>query len=201
MQTGDQIQRLRKKQGWSQGELANQLNVSRQTVSKWELGEAVPDTENVCRLCQLFSVSADAFLQIDVAPPVDTNASTAPRPSAKPSPKRGFLIGVALLLVGVLIVGTLVTLSQIIPSRTKVYRQVTEADTRLSSELGEPSGETVPASEPRTEYWYMQTTGFIPFLNTYALHWALAVGLGCMLAGVCLLIRQKRQSMRQKKME
>lgn len=199
MQTGDQIQRLRKKQGWSQGELANQLNVSRQTVSKWELGEAVPDTENVCRLCKLFSVSADAFLQIDAAPPVDANASTAPRPSAKPSPKRDFLIGVALLLVGVLIVGTLVTLSQIIPSQTKVYRQVTEADTRLSSELGEPSGETAVTSKPRIEYWYMQTTGFIPFLHTYALHWALAVGLGCMLAGVCLLVRQKRQSMRQKK--
>lgn len=51
MQISENIQTRRKQHGWSQSELADKLNVSRQTVSKWELGETLPDTENVLKLC------------------------------------------------------------------------------------------------------------------------------------------------------
>ena len=59
---GDKIHQLRKVKGLSQEELASQLTVSRQAISKWELGESVPDTENVVQLSKLFGVSTDFLL-------------------------------------------------------------------------------------------------------------------------------------------
>ena len=56
---------LRKKLGLSQEELAEQLGVSRQSVSKWELGAAIPDLDKVLRLSQLFGVSTDYLLKDD----------------------------------------------------------------------------------------------------------------------------------------
>lgn len=190
MQTGDLIQQMRKKQGWSQGELADKLNVSRQTVSKWELNEALPDTENVCKLCKLFSVSADTLLGMDAVPSVNTNV----RVPKKLSTKRNLYAGIALLLIGVFVVGTLVTLSQIIPSQKKVYSQFTEADTRILGGDGNLPSEAADSSEPITVYSYIQTTEFIPFLNTYALHWVFAIGLGCILVSIFFLVRFKRES-------
>jgi len=63
----EKIVMLRKKFGWSQEELAEQLGVSRQSVSKWELGTAIPDLDKIVRLSQLFGVSTD-FLLKDEAP-------------------------------------------------------------------------------------------------------------------------------------
>ena len=62
---GEKILRLRKARGLSQEELAGQLTVSRQAVSKWELGESVPDTENVVQLSKIFCVSTDYLLHDD----------------------------------------------------------------------------------------------------------------------------------------
>ena len=59
---GKKIYRLRKEKGMSQEELAAQLTVSRQAISKWELGESIPDTENVMRL-KLFDVTTDYLLK------------------------------------------------------------------------------------------------------------------------------------------
>ncbi|MGM9545704.1 MAG: helix-turn-helix domain-containing protein [Vescimonas sp.] len=62
MQFGEKLQALRKARGWSQEELARQINVSRQALSKWESGAAVPDTENVVALSRLFGVTTDYLL-------------------------------------------------------------------------------------------------------------------------------------------
>ena len=59
----DKIIDLRKKNGWSQGELASQLNVSRQAVSKWEGAQSVPDLERVLQMSRLFGVSTDYLLK------------------------------------------------------------------------------------------------------------------------------------------
>ena len=53
---------LRQKKGLSQMELAETLDVSRQAVSKWEMGETRPTTENLKRLSQLYGVPMDALL-------------------------------------------------------------------------------------------------------------------------------------------
>lgn len=62
MTFGEKLQALRKAQGWSQEELAQRINVSRQALSKWESGTSVPDTENVVALSRLFGVSTDYLL-------------------------------------------------------------------------------------------------------------------------------------------
>ena len=62
MMLGEKINQLRKGLGMSQEELAGQLTVSRQAVSKWELGDAMPDTENIVQLSKLFGVSTDYLL-------------------------------------------------------------------------------------------------------------------------------------------
>lgn len=54
--------RLRKEKGLSQEELADKLSVSRQAVSKWERGEALPDTDNLIRLAKLYNVSIDELV-------------------------------------------------------------------------------------------------------------------------------------------
>ena len=62
MTFGEKLQALRKARGWSQEELAQQINVSRQALSKWESGASVPDTENVIALSRLFGVPTDYLL-------------------------------------------------------------------------------------------------------------------------------------------
>ena len=59
----DKIIQLRKKNGWSQEELADKMQVSRQAVSKWEGAQAVPDLEKILRLGQLFGVTTDYLLK------------------------------------------------------------------------------------------------------------------------------------------
>lgn len=59
----DKITEERKKNGWSQEDLANQLGVSRQAVSKWESAGAVPDLQRILQLSELFGVSTDYLLK------------------------------------------------------------------------------------------------------------------------------------------
>ena len=59
------IRSLREHEGFTQEGLANQLGVARQTVAKWEVGEAVPDLENVQALADLFNVSIDDLVKHD----------------------------------------------------------------------------------------------------------------------------------------
>ena len=54
---------LRKKQGWSQEELAAKLEVSRQSVSKWESAASVPELDKIIRLSEIFGVSTDYLLK------------------------------------------------------------------------------------------------------------------------------------------
>ncbi len=66
MKIGDKIALCRKKAGLSQEELAGRMAVSRQAVSRWETGAAVPDTEKIVQLSRLFQVSTDYLLLSEV---------------------------------------------------------------------------------------------------------------------------------------
>ena len=59
----DKIITLRKKAGWSQEELAERLNVSRQSVSKWESAQSMPAIDKILQLSSLFSVTTDCLLK------------------------------------------------------------------------------------------------------------------------------------------
>lgn len=88
MTIGAKIAACRKRAGMSQEKLANELNISRQAVSRWETGEAVPDTEKVIQLSRIFHVTTDyLLLDIDEAPqsaaPAENNRETEQRAAEK----------------------------------------------------------------------------------------------------------------------
>lgn len=62
----DKIINERKKNGWSQEELAEQLSVSRQSVSKWEGAQAVPDLQKIIMMADIFGVSTDYLLKDEI---------------------------------------------------------------------------------------------------------------------------------------
>lgn len=62
----DKIINERKKNGWSQEELADMLNVSRQSVSKWEGAQSVPDLSKILKMAELFGVSTDYLLKDEI---------------------------------------------------------------------------------------------------------------------------------------
>ena len=76
----DKMIALRKKNGWSQEELAEKINVTRQSVSKWESAQSIPELDKILRLAQLFGVSTDYLLKdaLEEAEYVDSAEETPP---------------------------------------------------------------------------------------------------------------------------
>lgn len=64
MDIGEKLLDLRKSKHLSQEEVAEKLNVSRQTVSKWETNQSMPDFDKIAPLCELYGISADELLMI-----------------------------------------------------------------------------------------------------------------------------------------
>ena len=83
MALADKIIYYRKCRGWSQEDLAEQLNVSRQSVSKWESTASVPELDKIIQLAQIFGVTTDTLL-LDTA---DLAEAPAPTESREKEPK------------------------------------------------------------------------------------------------------------------
>lgn len=66
MQLGNKILELRKKAKLSQEELAEKINVTRQTISKWELNETTPDIRQAKELSKIFNISLDSLTENDI---------------------------------------------------------------------------------------------------------------------------------------
>ena len=76
----DKIIALRKAKGWSQEELAEQLDVTRQSVSKWEGAQSAPDLERIVRMSELFGVCTDYLLRDELEqPPMQASGETEER--------------------------------------------------------------------------------------------------------------------------
>lgn len=82
---------LRKAQKWTQAELAEKLNYSDKSVSKWERGDALPDLKVLKQMADLFGVTLDYF--------VTENAAEEREKFEAPKSERGFRIGVELLAI------------------------------------------------------------------------------------------------------
>lgn len=89
MTTGQKIQALRKGRGLTQEQLAARLGVSRQAVSRWELDETLPDTQNLLPLKEALGVSIDTLLDsardLEEPAPQAGLAPGAASPPARPS--------------------------------------------------------------------------------------------------------------------
>ena len=73
----DKIIRLRKKNGWSQEDLADKMSVSRQAVSKWEGAQTIPDLEKILQLSVLFGVTTDYLLKDEIEDEELTNDTSS----------------------------------------------------------------------------------------------------------------------------
>jgi len=100
----NKFQELRKSIGLSQEELAEKLGVTRQSVSKWELGYSFPETEKLIELSRLFHVSVDSLLK-EAGPEValpETEETEALEPAPKKPRRWGWKLCIILVLLGVL---------------------------------------------------------------------------------------------------
>ena len=85
MKLSEKLIELRKRKAWSQEEFAEKLDVSRQAISRWENGTALPDAQNLLAISKLFDVSADYLLNDDYESDVRTAAAITPKEETEPS--------------------------------------------------------------------------------------------------------------------
>ena len=76
----DKIITLRKKNGWSQEELAEKVGVSRQAISKWESAQSVPDLDKILRMSEIFGVTTDFLLKDEMETEEYTGSTTEDSP-------------------------------------------------------------------------------------------------------------------------
>lgn len=105
MTIGEKILNMRKARGWSQEDLAEQVGVSRQAVSRWESGTAKPDADKIIAICDLFGVSADYLLR-DMAAGGQTAAEEAVQGVKTQRPRTAWALtafgGITLFILGIL---------------------------------------------------------------------------------------------------
>lgn len=111
MSFGETLSKLRKSKGLSQEQLAEELSLTRQTISKWELEQSSPDFSYICKLSNYFNVSTDYLIK-------GINEKTAPVEKCKINLKTKekfnnykFIIGVILLSISLISIITLVIIS------------------------------------------------------------------------------------------
>lgn len=88
MTFGEKLQKLRRESGLSQEKLAEQLHVSRQAISKWELGTAAPDTDNIVRLSKFFQVPLEYLMLEDCTDPSQVIGGRAQPQAPEKRPSR-----------------------------------------------------------------------------------------------------------------
>ena len=87
MTIAEKIKKLRKDNNMTQEDLAEKLNVSRQTISKWETDVVIPDADNIVSICKLFNITTDELLDYKVE---------------SVQKKRQFIIDMGVLLFGII---------------------------------------------------------------------------------------------------
>ena len=116
MSFSENLMRLRKQKGLSQGELANEIDVSRQTVSKWELGTTTPEMDKLVQLSSFFNVSVDELVNAEditskvnnASTTVETNINTETTNNNDKKNKKGITILVVTVITGLII--TIITI-------------------------------------------------------------------------------------------
>lgn len=101
MAFNENLQNLRKMKGMSQEQLAEQLEVSRQAVSKWESGSGYPETEKLIAICEIFDCSVDTILKGKIT--ADSTGEKNKYESLQNRFSKGIALGVGVILLGVTI--------------------------------------------------------------------------------------------------
>ena len=173
MKLSEKIVQLRKEQGLSQEELAERLGLSRQAVSRWESGTALPDAGNLLQLSRLFDVTADYLLDEERESPEAPTVANA----AKLHRTNGRLIaGGAMAMLGFW--GNVIIYIDSRFVEVMIPRKVWSTD------------------RSTWQYWWnSNVTGhsWKFFVQKYDLEWTVAVLTALLLAGLVLLIRERKK--------
>ncbi len=103
MTLGERIAAQRSKRGLSQSDLGEQLDVSRQSVSKWETDASVPELDKLTKMCEIFGLTMDQLVR-----GIEPEKSSGEQPQAKSDPVRQGvtirqIVGITLLAFGALV--------------------------------------------------------------------------------------------------
>ena len=177
MTFGEKLQLLRKSRGWTQEQLSAQINISRQALSKWESGAAIPDTENVIRLSRLFAVSTDYLLLDEYDEPMQSTPEKDCATISKKNTTRFWRIiaGSAAAGLSVIILVVLGVLSSVYPA---VY--------------------TV---SPAGVEWTRGYTGLSGFLKVHHLEWFWWLWVLVLIGGVIALLYDRMRPVLQRFIE
>lgn len=130
MTTGETIQNKRKQFGWSQDQLAEKLNISRQSISKWEQDLALPDLENGLKLCKTLGITVEELLQpSNNTQPRNNSPENSFQSAQKFIRKSWHFSGLYLVMIGVLIVVA-----------GYLFQMITQAMSNQASSWGEMFG-------------------------------------------------------------
>ncbi len=104
MKFQEQLIRLRKEKGLSQEALGEMLGVSRQAISKWELGTSQPEMSNIEKLCEIFEVSPNVLLGYEEKNSVKAEAETSTFPKERKKKGLAFLLLIVILNIGLIMI-------------------------------------------------------------------------------------------------
>lgn len=150
MKLGEKIQCCRKKAGMSQDTFAELVGVSRQAISKWELGEATPDIHNLAAIAKIFNVTVDWLIseedtfEADISDPKDKDGKryeaffdTRLKWLRKMIKKYGWLSGIYLAAcgLGICAIGILVKVAV-----SGMFRSFGNISSSMSGVMGDPFG-------------------------------------------------------------
>lgn len=100
MALSEKLYMLRKKSGLSQEQLAEQLNVSRQAISKWESGQSIPESDKLITISKFFNITLDYLLKEDAEKEVSSDSGR--EDSSLQSPDRTkWLLGIIVCVGGI----------------------------------------------------------------------------------------------------
>lgn len=107
MATAEKLVRLRKEKGLSQLQLAEEINVSRQAISRWEVGLAVPSREKLRALSELYNVSVDYLLSDKTAEDMQKVSKLEDEAKEKPSNHLRVVLIACVVVILLVVVGVM----------------------------------------------------------------------------------------------
>ncbi len=127
MKLSDKLIELRKAKGWSQEDFAEKLDVSRQAISRWENGTALPDAQNIMRISKLFDVTTDYLLNDDHEGEINIpEAEVASEESAPVKRKKYTYINLIVAISFVMLLASVIVFA-IIAGQRHIHPELTRA--------------------------------------------------------------------------
>ena len=134
MKFNEKLIQLRKKEGLSQEELGYRLNVTRQTVSKWELGQTTPEMDKLIELSKIFNISVDELINEESEPITQaTKIEDQPIGDINSNKKEKNMKFIIIVILVVIIISIVVKLAIALPIFNKVSKEVDNTSNKQQS--------------------------------------------------------------------